>query len=235
MTAEIDRRTAIAAVAAAGAALAVQGCATAQQPGQAGAARYQALPLPFDPKTIPGFSERILVSHHDNNYAGAVSRLGAIEAEMAELDISTAPGFMVNGLKREELIAMNSMILHEAYFASLGSGGGRPGATLATQIEKDFGSEKAWRDQFVAMGKALGGGSGWVLLTWAPRAGKLVNQWAFDHTMTIADGRVLLALDMYEHAYHMDFGSRAPAYVDAFMGAISWVNADKAAEAVLKA
>ncbi len=235
MTAEIDRRTVIAAVATASAVLAVQGCATAQQPNQTGSARYQAQPLPFDPKTVPGFSERILVSHHDNNYVGAVSRLGAIEAEIAKLDISAAPGFVVNGLKREELIAMNSMILHEAYFASLGSGGSRPGATLATQIEKDFGSEKAWRDQFVAMGKALGGGSGWVLLTWAPRVGKLVNQWAFDHTMTIADGRVLLALDMYEHAYHMDFGARAAAYVDAFMGAINWANADKIADVVLKA
>src|SRR5689334_16878361 len=222
---EIDRRTAIAAAATAGALLAAQG-ASAQQPA-ATASKYQPLPLPFDPKKIPGLSEKILVSHHDNNYVGAVNRLGAIETEIAKLDINTAPGFVVNGLKREELIAMNSMILHEAYFTSLGTGGGSPGSQLAAQIKKDFGSEKAWRDQFVAMGKALGGGSGWVLLSWSPRAGKLVNQWAFDHTMTIADGRVLLALDMYEHAYHMDFGAKAAAYVDAFMAAISWANADK--------
>ena len=197
--------------------------------------KYEVKPLPFDPKSIPGLSEKILVSHHDNNYAGAVNRLGAIEGEVAKLDISTAPGFVVNGLKREELIAMNSMILHEAYFASLGPMGGEPGSALTSQINKDFGSEKAWRDQFVAMGKALGGGSGWVLLSWSPRAGKLVNQWAFDHTMTIADGRVLLALDMYEHAYHMDFGAKAAAYVDAFMGAISWANANSVLSAALKA
>ena len=77
------------------------------------------------------------------------------------------------------------------------------------------------------MGKALGGGSGWVLLTWSPRLGQLTNQWAADHTMTIGDGRILLALDMYEHAYHMDFGARAAAYVDVFMGALDWANADK--------
>jgi superoxide dismutase, Fe-Mn family len=235
MNIELDRRAALAAVVAAGAAFAAQG-ATAQQTPTAGTtSRYQALPLPFDPKKIPGFSEKILLSHHDNNYVGAVNRLGSIEAEIAKLDINSAPGFMVNGLKREELLAMNSMILHESYFASLGPSGGSPGTQLAAQIKKDFGSEKAWRDQFVAMGKALGGGSGWVLLSWSPRAGKLVNQWAFDHTTTIADGRVLLALDMYEHAYHMDFGAKAAAYVDAFMGAISWSNADRMLSAALKA
>lgn len=232
---DIDRRAALAAAATAGAALAIQASAIAQAPAAAAASKYQALPLPFDPKVIPGLSERILVSHHDNNYVGAVNRLSAIESEIAKLDINAAPGFVVNGLKREELIAINSMILHEVYFYSLGASGGSPGPQLASQIRKDFGSEKAWRDQFVAMGKALGGGSGWVLLSWSPRAGKLVNQWAFDHTMTIADGRVLLALDMYEHAYHMDFGAGAAAYVDAFMGAISWANADKMLAAALKA
>jgi Fe-Mn family superoxide dismutase len=228
MTAEINRRTAIAAALAAGTALASAGSAMAQQTGAAARAKgYQPKPLPFDPKTIPGLSEKLLVSHHDNNYVGAVTRLGAIEAEVVKLDPAAAPGFMFNGLKREELLAMNSMILHELYFASLGKGGSKPGATLAKQIEADFGSQQKWRDQFVAMGKALGGGSGWVLLSWSPRAGKLINQWAFDHTMTIADGQALIALDMYEHAYHMDFGAKAAAYVDAYMGALDWVNADQ--------
>lgn len=228
MTFDLSRRAAMTVALTAGAALVTQGCATAQQASTPPAAgRYQPVPLPFDPKTIPGFSERILVSHHDNNYVGAVNRLGAIETEMAKLDIATAPGFMINGLKREELLAMNSMILHEAYFNSLGAGGTKPGALLGGQIEKDFGSEKAWRDQFVAMGKALGGGSGWVLLSWSQRAGRLVNQWAADHTMTVADGQVLVALDMYEHAYHIDFGAKAAAYVDAFMVALSWSNADR--------
>ena len=232
---DIDRRTALAATLTTGAVFAAQGATAQQSASGASPVKYDVKPLPFDPKTIPGLSEKILVSHHDNNYAGAVNRLSAIEAEVAKLSIATAPGFTVNGLKREELIAMNSMILHEAYFASLGPMGGKPGSALASQINRDFGSEKAWRDQFSAMGKALGGGSGWVLLSWSPRAGKLINQWAFDHTMTIADGRVLLALDMYEHSYHIDYGAKAAAYVDAFMGAISWANADKVLAASPKA
>jgi Fe-Mn family superoxide dismutase len=230
MTIDVDRRTAMAAALAAGAVLATRS-ADAQTPPGGG---YSPKPLPFDPKTIPGLSEKLLVSHHDNNYVGAVNRIAAIEKQVAGLDPSS-PGFLYNGLKREELIAMNSMILHELYFNGLGKGGSKPGAKLAQQIEKDFGSQQKWRDQFVAMGKALGGGSGWVLLMWSPRAGKLVNQWAADHTMTLADGRGLIALDMYEHAYAMDFGAKAAAYVDAYMGALDWANADRDFAVAMKA
>jgi Fe-Mn family superoxide dismutase len=210
----------------AAAAIAAASQAGAQQATPGKAQTFAIKPLPFDPKSIKGLSEKILVSHHDNNYVGAVNRIGAIGGELAKLDMATAPGFLINGLKREELLAMNSMILHEAYFNSLGKGGSKAGAALGKQIETDFGSEKKWRDEYVAMGKALGGGSGWVFLSWSPRAGRLVNQWAADHTMTLADGRILLALDMYEHAYHMDFGAKAAAYVDACMGALDWKHAD---------
>ena len=184
-------------------------------------------PLPFDPKAVPGLSEKLLTSHHGNNYVGAVNRLGAISAEFASLDMAAAPGYRINGLKREELIAWNSMILHELYFAGLGAAE-RPAAALAQALERDFGGVDRWAAEFSAMGKALGGGSGWVLLTWSRRDGRLVNTWAADHTMTLADGAPLLALDMYEHAYQMDYGAKAGAYVDAFMKAFTW----KAANAV---
>ena len=184
---------------------------------------YDIKPLPFDPKTIKGLSEKILVSHHDNNYAGAVRRLNAIAAEFANLDVAKAPVYAINGLKREELIAMNSMILHELYFDGLGTGGA-PAGELAAAIARDFGGIDRWRAEFSAMGKAEGGGSGWVLLTYSPRDKRLVNQWAADHTNSLAGGRPILALDMYEHAYHMDYGSGAGGYVDAFMAAIRWDN-----------
>jgi Fe-Mn family superoxide dismutase len=185
----------------------------------------QALPLPFDPKTIMGLSEKLLVSHHDNNYVGAVKRLGAIESQLTALDPATAPNFTLNGLKREELIAWNSMILHEVYFAGLGTPT-RPGQPLASAIEHSFGSEARWRAEFIGMGKALGGGSGWVVLTYSQRDNRLVNQWAADHTMALAGSTPILVLDMYEHAYAMDFGAKAAAYVDAFMGAVNWTSAD---------
>src|SRR5690242_15819598 len=187
---------------------------------------YQAKPLSLDPKTITGISEKVLVSHYENNYVGAVKRLAAISAQLAELDFAKAPNFLVNGLKREQLVAANSMVLHELYFDGLGRGGTASGA-LAQAITRDFGSFDCWRAEFSAMGKAQGGGSGWVILSYSPRDRRLVNQWAADHTTTLAGGRPILALDMYEHAYHMDYGAAAARYVDAFMEAIGWDNAAK--------
>ncbi len=187
---------------------------------------YDIKPLAFDPKSIKGLSEKLLVSHYENNYGGAVKRLNAITAQLAELDFAKAPVFTINGLKREELIAMNSMVLHEIYFDGIG-GGGAPSGPLAQAVARDFGSDEKWRTEFSAMGKAEGGGSGWVVLGYSPRDRRLVNQWAADHTTNLAGGRPVLVLDMYEHAYHMDYGAKAAAYVDTYMELIRWDNAAK--------
>ncbi|MCC8953510.1 superoxide dismutase [Bradyrhizobium sp. Pear77] len=187
---------------------------------------YQAKPMPFDPKSISGISEKVLVSHYENNYVGAVKRLNAIGTQLAELDFANAANFVINGLKREELIASNSMILHEIYFDGLG-GGTKPNSALAEAIARDFGSLEHWRAQFAAMGKAEGGGSGWVILAYSPRDKRLVNQWAADHTTTLTGGRPVLVLDMYERAYHMDYGAAAARYVDVYLEAIRWDNAAK--------
>ena len=202
--------------------------ALAQNAQQTGAKlmTYQAKPLSLDPKAVNGISEKVLVSHYENNYVGAVKRLNAIGAQLAELDFAKAPNFVINGLKREELIAANSMILHEVYFDSLG-GAGRPAGALGDAIARDFGSLERWRTEFSAMGKAEGGGSGWVILAYSPRDKRLINQWAADHTTTLAGGRPVMVLDMYEHAYHMDYGAAAARYVDVYMEAIRWESAMK--------
>ena len=187
---------------------------------------YALKPLPFDPQKIKGLSEKILISHYENNYGGAVRRLNSIADQLATLDYEKAPGFLINGLKREELIATNSMILHEFYFAGLGEQN-QPGAGLADAIGRDFGSMARWRSEFVAMGKAQGGGSGWVILTYSPRDKRLVNAWAADHTTTLAGGEPILVLDMYEHAYQMDFGAKTADYVNTVMAALNWSNADR--------
>jgi Fe-Mn family superoxide dismutase len=140
---------------------------------------------------------------------------GVRNVGLAELDWNSAPIFVINGLKREELIAYNSMILHELYFESLNAS--NASAALEQQLNQDFGGLNNWINQFTAMGKAQGGGSGWVLLTWSQRDRKLINTWAADHTNNLAGAIPILALDMYEHSYHMDYGAAAAKYVDAFM------------------
>ncbi|MBS3935281.1 MAG: Fe-Mn family superoxide dismutase [Sulfuritalea sp.] len=191
---------------------------------------HEPKPLACNPGAIAGMSEKIIVSHYENNYGGAVKRLNAIEQKLAELDWAAAPVFVVNGLKREQMVAMNSMLLHEVFFDSLGASSADD--ALSARITTDFGSFDRWASQFAAMGKALGGGSGWVLLAWSPRAGRLVNTWAADHTGNVAGAAPLLALDMYEHSYHMDFGAKAGAYVDAYMNNLNLAAASQKLAAV---
>ncbi|MBI2313350.1 MAG: superoxide dismutase [Betaproteobacteria bacterium] len=184
---------------------------------------YTVKRLSCDPTKLQGLSEKLIVSHYINNYCGAVKRLNTITEQLQSLDYGRASPFVINGLKREELIAMNSMILHELYFDSLG-GNSAPAEALIEGIAKHFGSLERWHTQFAAMGKALAGGSGWVLLAWSHRDRRLVNQWAADHTTSLAGATPILALDMYEHSYHMDYGAKAAAYVDVYMRNINWEN-----------
>jgi Fe-Mn family superoxide dismutase len=183
--------------------------------------RYALKPLHCRPWLLQGLSPKLIESHYENNYGGALRRLNAIAAQLEGADFAKLPGFALNGLKREELIAHNSVILHELYFASLGGDGRDPGS-FAEVLGRDFGSVERWKAEFAAMGRALGGGSGWVLLTYVPREGRLANQYASDHSQSLAGGIPLLALDMYEHAYHNDFGANVAAYVDTFLRNIDW-------------
>jgi superoxide dismutase, Fe-Mn family len=194
---------------------------------------YSVKPLSCNPAKLKGLSEQLIISHWENNYGGAVRRLNAIAAQLAELDFVKAPIFVINGLKREELIATNSMILHELYFDGLG-GDGIPDGLVDDALIRDFGSVDRWRSEFVAMGKALRGGAGWVLLTYSHRDRRLVNQWAADHTHALAGGTPILALDMYEHSYHLDYGAGAEQYVDAFMQNILWTNVARLHKTLLR-
>ena len=180
-------------------------------------------PIPFKAHRMTDLSHTLLESHYENNYGGAVRRLNDLERRLSDFDWEGAASFDINGIKREELIASNSMLLHEVYFDSLGEDGGEALAgDLEAAIVHAFGSVERWRTEFVAMAKALSGGSGWVVLAWSALHRRLVNEWGNEHLHNLAGATPVLALDMYEHAYHIDFGANASAYVDAFMQNIHW-------------
>lgn len=128
---------------------------------------------------------------------------------------------MINGLKREQLIACNSMVLHELFFESLGDLR-EPDGRIRDAMTHDFAGVERWRTGLIAFANALSGSSGWVPLTYSKHDGRLINQWEADYTQTRAGGQPILALDMYEHAYNMDDDGNSAAYVDAYMGAINW-------------
>ena len=184
--------------------------------------RYHLAPLFCRPWTLNGITPRLIESHYENNYGGALARLNAITEELETLDPATTPVQAISRLKRDESIALNSTLLHELYFASLGGDGRVLPDLIADAITRDFRSVDRWRREFVALATALAGGSGWVLLTYVPRDGRLINQSASDHGQSISGGIPILALDMYEHAYHLDFGANAAAYIASFMRNIEW-------------
>lgn len=177
-------------------------------------------PLPFDPAKLRGLSEKLINSHHQNNYSGAVKRLNLIQQQIGGLPADAAP-YRMGSLKREELIATNSMLLHEAYFGNLG-GSGRADGSFAKEAATAYGSVEAWERDFRSTGMSLGGGSGWVIAAYDPRSQTLHNWWGFDHTHGVAGGTPILVMDMYEHSYHLDYGANAKGYVDAFFENIQW-------------
>jgi Fe-Mn family superoxide dismutase len=183
---------------------------------------YHLAPLYCRPWTLNGISPRLIESHYENNYGGALNRLNNISEEIERLDLGKTSDQTLARLKRDQIAALNSTLLHELYFASLGGDGRTVPDVLGSAMARDFGSVDRWRREFVGIANGLADSSGWVLLTYVPRDGQLINQVASDHDQGLAAGVPIMALDMYEHAYHLEFGANARAYIAAFMRNIDW-------------
>lgn len=231
----LTRRQALATAAALAPALAAAQGASAPSPAPAARpAPFEIRPLPFDPAKLSGLSERLLKSHWENNYAGAVRALNNVRDRLVGLRADKdTPAFLYGDLKREELIRRGSMVLHELYFANLG-GSGRPGGALADALKTSFGSAEAWEDDFRKTAASLYGGSGWTVLAWNQHTRELHNYWAADHSQSAVMGTPLLVLDLYEHAYHLDFGAAAARYVDAFFANVHWDEVQRRLEVARK-
>jgi len=213
----------------------IGGGAIAQPSGKAGdpAMRGDAFlgkhviqPLPFDPTKLSGLSEKVLVSHHNNNYGGAVKNLNKVEEELSKVGPDT-PGFTVAGLEAAKLKFTNSMILHELYFGNLGGDGKASGSQTERVLIQAYGSHARWEELFRALGNSLGGGSGGAILDWDFHAHSPRIYWAGDHTNAVAFGAPLLVMDMYEHAYAIDYGASAKDYVDAFFKNLQWAEVER--------
>ncbi len=226
---ELNRRREIGAVGLGLAAAATSGARATETPAlsPAFAGLHKPAPLKFDLAKLTGLSEKLIRSHYDNNYIGSVKTLNMIEgrlvAAMADKDL---PPVVYGGLKREELHRTGSVILHELYFGALGGNGAAAGDVRAA-LASAFGSFEAWEAEFRRTALALAGGSGWCVLAFNLHTASLHNYWAWDHMHQPAASVPLLTLDMYEHAFHMDYGTAAAKYVDAFMANLDWEEIDR--------
>jgi superoxide dismutase, Fe-Mn family len=151
---------------------------------------------------------------------GAERNLNRTEQELAQITRDTPP-LLVAALRERELTFRNSKALHEAYFANLG-GDGRQSGAVETAFGEAYGSSSRWEEHFRATGSGLGGGSGWVILSFELDTGSLRTAWSGHHTQALAMGFPLLVMDMYEHSYQMDFGAAVPRYLDAFFANVRW-------------
>ena len=209
-------------IAASGMASTAQSAEDKKMSNAAFADQHVPVPLPFDAKSLNGLSEKLIQSHWANNYSGAVTALNTVRSKLTQaLGDANTPAYVYNGLKREQLFRTGSVVLHELYFANLG-GNGKAGADLRTKIAASFGTFDTWESEFRKIAAGLGGGSGWVVLGYNQRLKLLENYWMADHATGPIDTTPVLVMDMYEHAYHMDFGAAAAKYIDAFFANINW-------------
>ncbi len=178
---------------------------------------------PLKYKSLAGLSEKQLAEHHDVLYAGYVKKTNEIRQKLAAVDVTTpnATYSDLRELKVEETFALNGVKLHEAYFDNMGpTGDGKASGTVAQWIEKDFGSYAKWEAEFKACGIAA---RGWVVLAFDLEEGRLYNFVCDVHNQGGVWGALpLLILDVYEHAYFLDYATGRKAYIEAFMKLVDW-------------
>lgn len=186
---------------------------------------HELVPLPFKPAGLRGISERMITSHHQNNYGGAVRNLRAVEQDLLRVTAAT-PLFLVAALRERELTFRNSKLLHEAYFGNLGGDGKCCGA-IEPALRSAFGSAARWEEHFRLAGLGLGRGSGWVVLALETEGGALRIAASGSHSQALAGAAPLLVLDMYEHSYQMDYGAQVARYIDAFFANVNWAEVNR--------
>lgn len=237
---ELARREVLTTLALGSAAL-VAGCSSAPRltstpaagaPGMTSApalsGSHKPTALPFAAGSLNGLSEKMVSSHHENNYVGAIKNLNRVEQELALITPETPP-FIVAALRERELTFRNSKALHEAYFGNLGGNGQRSGA-IESALAAGYGTSARWEQHMRATGMGLGGGSGWAILGLELDTGALRTTSSGNHTQVLASSVPLLVMDMYEHSYQMDFGAGVARYIDAFFANVKWEEVNRRLE-----
>lgn len=171
-------------------------------------------------KDLDGLSLK-MIQEHFKLYLGYVKKSNEVQQKLEIADKSEANGVysFIGELKRQETFAVNGMKLHEVYFGQL-NGGGTPSGAIVKMIENDFGSIDAWKEDMVATGLSA---RGWGILAYDFRDNRLHNYGSDGHNVGAVWGAIpLIALDVYEHAYFMDYGINRKDYINSFFKNLDW-------------
>lgn len=190
-----------------------------------------AKPLPFSPEKLDGISAKTLAIHHDKLYAGYVAKADEVSAKLGELAKSGAASgnatySELRALKDAETFAVNGVYLHEWYFDVLGGEGDSAKAPeLSRALAEKWGTVENGLKYFSECAMAS---RGWSVLAWDTKAGKLKHYNADAHNQGGVWGCLpIIVLDVYEHAYFIDFGSDKKAYIEAFWKNFNWAKAEE--------
>lgn len=171
---------------------------------------------------IQGFSDEALKIHFKlyEGYVKNANRLLSILNQYAREGQDRTPQYAE--IKRRLGWEMDGMRLHEYYFSSMGgTGKPNPNSALMEEIERQFGSYDNWKKEFQATGAMRG--IGWAILYQDPKDGRLINMWINEHDHGhLANGSVILPMDVFEHAYMLDYGLDRQGYIDAFFENLNW-------------
>ena len=175
---------------------------------------------------LTGFSPK-QVEQHLKLYEGYVKKINEIRAEIEKIPFAERKANAnfsygkFSELKRRESVPYNGVYLHEMYFDNLGGPASAPAADLAKAIEASFGSQSNWEEDLRACAETATGG--WVLLTYDRIDGKLHHNQVWEHSNGIMINQEhLLALDTWEHAFMIDFGTDKKSYLGAFLQNVNW-------------
>ena len=185
---------------------------------------------PLNYTELDGISEKQLKEHHDVLYAGYVKKVGEIEEKVKNVDLAAANATFsdLRALKLEETFALNGVRLHEGYFDNMSKGGNAPSGKIFEIIARDFGSHENWEREFKALGLAA---RGWVVLGYDLEEKKLKNILCDSHNQGgVWNMIAVLIMDVYEHAYFIDYATGRKAYIEAFFKNIDWNYANAALE-----
>src|SRR3990167_8107738 len=185
-------------------------------------------------ESLDGLSEKQLREHHDALYAGYVKKIGEIEEKLKNVDVATANATYsdLRELKMEETFAVNGVKLHEGYFDNMNKID-KPGLSILNGkvgklIEHDFGLYEVWEKEFKAMGLCA---RGWVVLGYDLDEKKLKNILCDSHNQGgVWNMIALLIMDVYEHAYFIDYATARKSYIETFFKNINWEEVNRRIE-----
>ena len=185
--------------------------------------KYELPELPYDYSALePHYSAEVLELHHDKHHKAYVDGANTTFEKLGEARESGDFG-TINQLEKNMAFHLSGHVLHSLFWTNMSpDGGGEPDGELAAAVKECFGSYDAFRAQLTEAAMNVQG-SGWGALSWEPLAGRLIVEQVYDHQGNVGQGGPpLLVLDMWEHAYYLQYKNVKKDWVDAFWNLVNW-------------